>query len=133
MALMFFDHTADVGVRVTAASRPALSREAALAMTTTVTDPWQVEAVMTRTVVLRAPDVDQLLVDWLSELVGWFDIDLFLARSTTVALDQHDSDWQMAATAIGESFDPARHHLKFLVKGVTYHDSHVERTAAGFW
>ena len=75
MAVEFFDHTADIGARVIARSVDALFADAALALTTTLIDPSSVESRLNRDVALQAQDFGQLLVDWLSELVGWFDID----------------------------------------------------------
>ena len=133
MAVEFFDHTADIGARVVARSVDALFADAALALTTTLIDPSSVEPTLSRDVVLRAPDLGQLLVDWLSELVGWFDIDQFLARSARLTVRERGTEWSLEATVNGETLDASRHQIKVLVKGVTYHGLHVEQTADDEW
>ena len=136
MAVEFFDHTADVGARVSAASLDELFAEAALAFTATVTDPDGVAESTTTHVSLHASDLDQLLVDWLSELVGLFDIGDFLPSSTRVTIHEGGADdpgWHLEASATGERCEPARHPLKVLVKGITYHGLGICRTSDRRW
>ena len=97
MTVEFFDHTADVGVRITAAFLESLFAEAAMALTATVTDLSHVEQNVSRRFRLRAPDLNQLLVDWLSELVGQFDIERFLGRRAAVTLTQQADAWSLEA------------------------------------
>ena len=133
MAVEFFDHTADIGARVIARSVDALFADAALALTTTLIDPSSVESRLNRDVALQAKDFGQLLVDWLSELVGWFDIDQFLARSAELRIREQGAEWALEATVHGETLDATRHQIKVLVKGVTYHDLQVEQTLDDEW
>ena len=77
MTVDFFDHTADVGARISAPSIEELFTEALLALTATLTDPSCVQSRLSRRLTVRATDLDQLLVDWLSELVSQFDIEQF--------------------------------------------------------
>ena len=101
MAVEFFDHTADVGVRISAQSLEALFSDAALALTETVTDPAGITASSTLHVSLHAFDLDQLLVDWLSELVALFDVECFIAASAKVTIHEDGGpsrDWQLEAS-----------------------------------
>lgn len=133
MVVEFFDHTADIGARVIARSVDALFVDAALALTMTLIDPSSVEPRSIRDVTLRAPDREQLLVDWLSELVGWFDVDQFLARTARLTIREQGAEWVLEATVHGETLDTSRHQLKVLGKGVTYHDLQVEKTVDDQW
>ena len=133
MTVEFLDHTADVGVRITATSLEALFAEAAVALTATVTDVDQVEARVERCVTLRAADLNQLLVDWLGELVGQFDIEQFLGRVATVTLTRDGDGWRLEAELRGDIAESSRHAINVVVKGVTYHELHIEQTADGTW
>ena len=133
MAVEFFDHTADVGAHITAPSIESLFTEAAAALTATVTDPACVESKVSRHITLRASDIDELLVDWLSELVGWFDIEQFLTRSAAVTIREHAGEWRLEAHVRGDTAEPSRHPINVVVKGVTYHDLRIEQTAEGIW
>jgi SHS2 domain-containing protein len=136
MAVEFFDHTADVGVRISAESLETLFSEAAVALTETVTDPAGVSGSSTVHVSLHTSDLDQLLVDWLSELVALFDIERFLAASAKVTIREAGGgsrDWTLEASVSGERCETARHPLRVLVKGITYHGLGIRRTAQGRW
>ena len=133
MAVEFFDHTADVGVHITAPSLESLFTEAAAALTATVTNPARVEPRASRHITLHAPDIDELLVDWLSELVGWFDIEQFLTRSAVVTIWGHAGEWRLEAHVRGDIAEPSRHPINVVVKGVTYHDLRIEQTGDGIW
>lgn len=60
----------------------------------------------------------ELLFNWLSELLVYFDADQLL-------LDQFEirsiDDTGLQAVARGETFDPRRHETPYYVKAVTYH------------
>ena len=138
MPIKFFDHTADVGAHLGAPTLEALFVEAAVALTETLCDPYGVEPRLSRTVIVHAPDVNQLLVEWLSELIGRFDIEQFLAHTTSVSiseeLDAADGAdrYHLEATLCGEPFDQDRHEIRVAVKGITYHLLHIKRTVEGW-
>lgn len=132
MPLEFFDHTADIGVRVHARSLDDLFSEAAVALTTTICDVDDVRPDDERPIELAAPDLERLLVDWLDELLGWFDIEHWLPRSARVAVRQSEAGWLVGGTVRGEPVDPARHRVKVLVKAVTYHALSVTEDAEGW-
>ena len=127
MPVEFFDHTADVGARVVARSVDELFAEAAVALTSTITEASHVVGRSSWSVALRAPDLDLLLVDWLSELIALFDVDGRLACAASVRVVRVEDGYQLDGTVQGEAFDPARHPLRVAVKGMTYHRLCVEQ------
>ena len=133
MAVEFFDHTADVGAYITAPSIESLFTEAAAALTATVTNAARVEPRVSRHITLHAPDINELLVDWLSELVGRFDIEQFLARSAAATIREHAGEWKLEAHVRGDIAEPSRHPINVVVKGVTYCELRIEQTADGIW
>ena len=77
---------------------------------------------------VEADERDDLLYDWLDEL-------LFLFDTKHVLLCQFDvrvKDGGLAATVRGEAVDPDRHRLDMEVKAITYHELKVERTSGGW-
>jgi protein archease len=117
-------HTADWSARVWAPELPSLFAEAARAMNSlsgTVIGPGPR---LTRTFEAEGPDVESLLVAFLSEL-------LYYQEQENLALDQFDlrvaAQWlkvEMEGAAI-ESVEKA-------IKAVTYHNLKIERTPEGF-
>jgi SHS2 domain-containing protein len=126
------EHTADVGFEVTAPTLAELYAEAVPAFTASFTDVSRVDERLEREITVAAPDREALLVDWLGELLAAFAVDGLLLRSARVRLAETASGLELAATARGEPYDPARHPLAVEVKAVTYHGLAVEETGTGF-
>lgn len=132
MPFEFFDHTGDIAVRLTAPTRDGLFAAACEALCEAITTPEHVATVEPRAVEVRAGDVETLLVDWLSELIYWFDADRWLARTARIHVSIEGETFSLQGTAFGESFDPARHAIKILIKAATYHGLSVKQTVDGW-
>lgn len=127
----FVEHTADIAVRLRARSVGGLFDMAAAALTDALLDPGSIVVTGGRTVTLEAPELDLLLVDWLQELLFLFETEGFLVARSRVHVDAGER-CTLRAEVSGEPRDPARHHLKLLIKAVTYHGLHIERTDDGY-
>lgn len=122
----FVPHTADIAVRLRADSLPSLFEAAAAAFTEALTDHQAVRAIHSRVVTVDASDADLLLVDWLHELLFLFETERFLVSKAEVSLEE-GAPLRLQATVRGERWDEARHHLKVLIKAVTYHGLDIVR------
>ncbi len=125
----FFDHTGDIGVRVAATTLDDLFRDAAAAFTETVADPARIEPRRSISLTLESSALDLLLVDWLNEILYRFDVDRYLVATAEVHVRTKAAAFALHATLGGEQFDPARHAVKVLIKGVTYHALEVRQDA----
>lgn len=133
MAYDFLDHTADVAVELTAESREDLFVEALSAFTDTVTEVGQVHADRERELEVDADSLEELMVEWLGELVYRFDVDgMLFSEVSELEIDEDGDGFFLTASVHGEPYDEERHPLKVEVKGVTYHELEVERTD-GTW
>ena len=121
MSYHFLDHTGDVAARVRATSLGALFADAARALTATLVEAGDLRPAVRRDVSLEAASPDLLLVDWLNELVYWFDVERFLVARTDARVTEEDGAWRLDAVSFGEPFDETRHQIRTLIKGVTYH------------
>jgi SHS2 domain-containing protein len=128
----FFDHTGDIAVSLRGPTLPQLFGAAATAFTDSITTIDRVEPKRPEEVDLDAPELDLLLVDFLSELLYRFDTRGWLTRYAELDLTEKDGGWSLQGTLRGERLEPERHDVKLLVKGVTYHGLHVRRVA-GEW
>ena len=125
----FFEHTADLGLRVRAPTLDVLFPEAARALfAAIVEDPGTIAATVTRPVEIAGTDREYLLFDWLKELLYLFDAEHLLFSRFEVRLDEKG----LKATVSGEPLDRARHELNHEVKAITYHGLKVEQTADGW-
>lgn len=115
-----FDHTADIGIRIEAASLEELFCEAAEALFSLIVANLQDVQPRERLsfgLELQDREYDFLLFDWLNELLFTFDTrQIVLAR-----FDAKISLSGLQGTALGEPIDPARHQLEHEVKAITYH------------
>ena len=119
------DHTADVGIRVTAESPEALFETAALALTELMTDTTTVEPKLERTMELQEESLDLLLVCWLQEILYLMDTEGLVFSVFEVRIE----GTALQATLWGEPFNPEVHPMKSDVKAVTYH--HLEVATHG--
>lgn len=132
MPFRFFDHTADVGLELSAPTLPALFEEAALALSAVLCRSGRVEPRRHVSVSLTAPSLEQLLVDWLAELLGRFDVELWVTGGVEVTVDRGDECCSLQALVAGEPLDLRGHPGALPVKGITYHRLSVLQTADGW-
>ena len=132
MPFRFFDHTADVGLELSAPTLSALFEEAALALSAVLSRSGRVEPRRQVAVALTAPSIEQLLVDWLTELLGRFDVELWLTGVVDVTVDRGHGRCSLHALVAGEPLDTRRHPAALPVKGITYHRLRVRQTADGW-
>jgi SHS2 domain-containing protein len=129
MGYTFIDHTADVAADLTAPTPGLLFSYAAQAMTDTITVLSTVAPSVTQSVTLESGSLEDLLVDWLNELLYRFEVQNMLVSDATVTLREAEGRWSLEAAMAGEPFDPARHPARVLVKSATYHGLHITREA----
>lgn len=124
-----FDHTADLGLRVRAADLETLFIEAGRGLTSMiVANLDEVRPVCEIALSVPGTRPDELLFDWLSELLYLFETRHLLLTDFEVQIDESG----LRATARGEEADDTRHQLEHEVKAITYHGLKVE-PADGGW
>lgn len=119
------DHTADVGVKAYGKSLSEAFENAAKGMFDIITDSSEIENIGQYNIELEAPDLEQLLVDWLSEL-------LFLNSAKNVVfgffkVEIDDKKNKLSAKVFGEKFDISKHKAGAEIKAVTYHMLEVKK------
>lgn len=113
------DHTADIIIKAFGKNLAETFENAAKSMFDIITDNSEIESVGQYDIELEAPDLEQLLVDWLSEL-------LFLSTSQNlvfgffkVELDEEKK--HIIAKVFGEKYNLSKHKIGVEIKAVTYH------------
>jgi SHS2 domain-containing protein len=124
-----FEHTADLGLRVRAATREELFAEAAQGLfAMIVANLDTVEPVQSRTLEVQGDDDSLLMFDWLNELLYAFESDRMLLSRFEVEM----TGGQIRAVCWGEPMDSERHEMEHEVKAITYHQLRVEPDADGW-
>lgn len=98
------------------------------ALTDTLTDREEVGCSIERRVELAADTAEDLMMDWLEEVLYLFEMDALLvhhAEVRVVPAGAGDTALRLSAVLHGEPRDPDRHPHKVLVKAVTWHALHV--------
>jgi len=129
MGYRILDHTADLGLEVTAASREELYTGAVVALFDLLTEQSLVRSETSHEMVVDGNDPADLLVNFLREALYLWNGEEWLVKTCTVR--QADAR-QVTALLHGEPFDPARHRIKREIKAVTYHQVSVEQGGDGW-
>ncbi|MFN3682021.1 MAG: archease [Nitrospira sp.] len=124
-----FSHQADMGVRGIGPTKEAAFEQAALALTSVITNPESIRPVDAIALSCDAPDDELLLVDWLNALVYEMATrKMVFGRFTVQIQGRH-----LQGTAWGEPIDIARHQPAVEVKGATYTALTVKEEPPGCW
>ncbi len=118
------DHTADLGILVYGRNLEELFSNAGEAFFNIITDLQKVKESMESTIRVEGPNLEDLIVRWLGELLYLHDVDGLLFRSFSI---DELSDGSLKARARGEAFDEKRHVIKTGIKAVTYHQIQVKK------
>jgi SHS2 domain-containing protein len=126
-----FDHTADMGFTVEADSLESLFKAAAIEMTSILCpDLSSIRHREEHSLSVEGEDLEELLVNWLSEINVLFQTEGILMADPT-ALTINDNSILHAKFA-ADHYDPERHTLGTEIKAVTYHKLFVKHTLNGW-
>jgi protein archease len=123
------DHTADVGIIAYGRDIEELFCNAALALFSLITDPESIQEKSHLNLKVSRDERDSLLVEWLNELIYFFDAKhILFNRFDIESLTQNE----LRATCHGEGFDPTKHNIKRGVKAATYHMLRLDKNNDGY-
>jgi len=117
MRYKLLEHTADAMVEVYGKNLEERFGNAAYALFDQITDITKVEPKGEMEIVLSAESRDQLLVDFLQELLFLHDAEDLVFSEFDITTDGR----KLEAHVRGEKFDEKKHSKRSVVKGVTYH------------
>ena len=126
------EHPADIGFRAFGGTLPELFAHSALAMLSIAADPSAVLPTEEYPLAVQSGDRESLLVDWLNEVLYWFDGKRIAFRDFRVTQFREVCRTPAAIDAVGmgEPRDAARHRARLIVKAATYHQLKIERRGA---
>ena len=118
------DISGDVGLQVWGQDLEDLFENAAIGMSNLITDVSTVPETETREVHVVAENNEDLLVQWLNELVFLFDTYNYICKSYSVSIVNK----KLRAVISGGTFDPSTSESGLLIKAATYHDLSISKT-----
>lgn len=123
------EHTADLGIRVWGTDLKGLFINSASAMYELIADIRVVRPTISFDVKAEAQDKDELLKNWLSELLYYFHVKNILFSKFMI---KDLTEKNIISIAKGEEIDKKRHTLKHEIKAVTYHNLKIEKKGRRF-
>ena len=117
------EHTGDLAIEVTAATREELFAHSLVAMARLMVEEDGIAAAERREIRCGAGDDADTIRDLLATALNLFLIDGFIWRDAEVDIQ----DGAVIAALAGEPYDPRRHQLLEEIKAVTYHRLAVEK------
>jgi SHS2 domain-containing protein len=128
-AFEIIDHTADIGIIAYGTDVRELFSNAALALFSLITELESIEEKSHLNLKVSSEDGDSLLVEWLNELIYFFDAKhLLFNRFDIESLTLNE----LKSICHGEVFDPAKHKIKRGVKAATYHMLKLDKDSEGY-
>ncbi len=122
------DHTADLGVEIYGTDERELFCNAAFVLFDIMIDIQPVHPVTEKKIFVEGRDMEELLVNFLRELLYLFTGEGFLLRECVI-VDM--DDFHLNGIVKGEPFDRGRHHINTEIKAVTYHRVEIRKTEGG--
>jgi len=120
MAIEYLDHTADLGLRATGATLDEAFCEAARGLFARMLDLRAVRPVESYSVHLEAASDEDLLVEWLSDLLAQKELTGLVFSEFEVHIAREEGVVRLGGFARGEPLDPRSHRPSTEVKGVSY-------------
>ncbi|UCC94748.1 MAG: archease [Candidatus Omnitrophota bacterium] len=127
----FFEHTADVGVRVTGKTLNELFANSSKALFKLLVDS-PLKQNKKREIQLEAQTLEELLVNWLNELLSIFFAEKFLPLEYNIRIEDNPQSKNIRGVILGEEFNPYENKINMEIKAATYHNLRVEHNRDGY-
>ncbi|RLG17427.1 archease [Nanoarchaeota archaeon] len=118
MPFRYLPHTADAEFIAEGNSWEEVFSESAKAMLSIMCDLKRVEGKIEKEIELKAKSREDLLHDFLDELLYIFETENLIFKEFKLEIE----DTRLRCKCYGERFDPKKHEAGGLVKAVTYHN-----------
>jgi SHS2 domain-containing protein len=113
------DHTADVGIEVSAATREEVFTRCGLALFDLMVGLRSIAGTVTKLMSVKGEGPTDLLVAWLNELLYFYAVEGLIFSGFAEAELGEES---FRAVGCGEHFDASRHRCEMEIKAATYHE-----------
>ena len=113
------EHTADVGIKAYGKNISEAFENAAKGMFDIITDNSNIESIGQYDIELEADNLEQLLIDWLSELLFLNSAKNLVFSFFKVELNEKNNS--LSAHVFGEKYNISKHKIGMEIKAVTYH------------
>jgi SHS2 domain-containing protein len=132
----FFDHTADVGLRVTADGLAPLFELSAEGMMSVLAGGMTVQNRLKKRLRVEADNLEELMLVWLREILWIFERKRIIFMNFQIEKNRFSEPevppLYLEAILCGDRYSPARHGICKEIKAVTRHGLSVTKIDAGW-
>ncbi len=127
------EHTSDIGITVYGKTLEELFENSAYGMFSQITDLKKVEPQENTEIEVREYDKENLLVNWLNELLYLSVTGKIIFSKFKIKRFQETCDsLKLNAEVKGERINSKKHSLHLEIKAATYHNLKIEKTKKGY-
>lgn len=129
----YLDHTSDIEFVARGKTLKEVFENAALAFYNSIVDLSRIDCKITKNVSVEGDDIENLLYNFLEELLFLFDTEKFLGKKVKVEkliIDKGKN--RIVASVCGEELNMEKHNPKTEIKAVTYHQMYVKKVDGVF-
>lgn len=121
-------HTADIRLKIYGKTKEELFANGAKGMFSLITEPEKITPMTKKRIAVQAQTMEDLLVEWLKELLYIFNTKKLLFKEFNAAITKKDVLlYVLNGYAKGEVYKKSKHQLKREIKAVTYHDVKIRK------
>lgn len=121
-------HIADAKFRAYGSSIEEAFENAALAMLNVMIDTSTIGPEKKLQIELTSPDMETLLIDWLSEILYLLEVeDIVPGKFEVSGINKINDGFSLLASVSGETVDLSRHRFDTQVKAVTLHELEIKK------
>ena len=128
MKYKFLEHTADIMFEAYGKNLNELFENAALAIFESTANIKTVKAKIKKEIKLENKDTEELLHDFLSEIIFLKDAKALIFSKVKVSIKKN----KLKATLFGDKINKEKQELKDDIKAITYHLFKLEKTKHGY-
>nr|WP_259134343.1 archease [Methanosalsum natronophilum] len=125
----FLEHTADAKFKAYGTTLEEAFENVAMATMNVMIDTTPIKGLITKHVELESSSLDDLVVDWLSEILFLFEVEEIVFGNFKVesVSQQEDNKYKIVGEVAGEPIDPSTHKFNTHAKAVTYNGLQVTK------
>ena len=124
--------TADIAFEASGEDLDELFKSSAEALFEILANPKKVNKSIVKKISLSNKNIENLLYDFLSEILYIKDNDFMIFNSCNVKITELDGIYQLKVTLHGEKINPKKHELHSDAKAITLHQFSIEKTKNGY-
>ena len=126
MSYKVLDHATAAFFEVTASSLTEAFKVAGYSVVDTILDNSKIEEKKERNIVVKGKDLNNLLYNWLEEIIYLIITEGFAIRKLNITLEKNEK-YTILAQIFGENIDIKKHGFKVEIKSPTFHEMDIQQ------